>query len=101
MIFVGEELHYFREKLYNHLGKLFKLARKTVHHLNTLTYSYNRKESCSSFKYLGLFLQQKGDSIKIDQNSYCKSLEPIEISKERCNKKSYPLVKKNWQRKKK
>ena len=37
---------------------------------------------------VGLFIQQKRDSITIDQNSLCKLLESNEISEERGNQKS-------------
>ena len=66
-----------KTKLYDHLGNV-EIG----------------KESCSSFKYLGLFAQQKVYSITIDQNNYCKLLEPIEISKERSNQKVIHLVEK-------
>ena len=41
IIFVGEELNYLKRNLYDHLGKLLKLARKAVHHLNVLAHHLN------------------------------------------------------------
>ena len=41
------------------------------------------KESCSMFKYLGLFIQRKEDCKTIDQNDYSKSLDPLVLSEER------------------
>ena len=51
------------------------------------------KEMTRSFRYLGLAIEQSTDCITVDQNSYSKSIKPIEISKERSNQKTYPLGK--------
>ena len=51
------------------------------------------KECCTAFKYLGLQIIQENNSININQINYSKSIQPIDLSKERRAQKNLPLGK--------
>ena len=44
-------------------------------------------QSNNAFKYVGLEVMQNGDGIMINQNKYCKSLDPIHVSAMRASRK--------------
>ena len=41
------------------------------------------KESCESFKYIGLNLSQDGETIVLSQNDYANSMNTVPVQKER------------------
>ena len=50
------------------------------------------KENEGSFKYVGMQIQSRNNIILLDQNTYAKSLNLIELSKERSTEKQCPVT---------